>query len=597
MRSSDAMTLERAKRLFESGRLEEAATAIQLLVDESPADGKLWFELAQILRDLGRFLEALSAYREATKLLPGNPEPAKWLGLCVEACAGEYPPVQFLDDVELCLSNSTLDPGRFSVAVSELYLDKAEVRNLLGQMDRDGISLPDETVVLDAISTLSDPVFRRVMAGAVIFDHRLEQVFTAIRAFLLRKASEGTLAAFIPEKNAKFLPSLACQCFLNEYVYFIGPDEEEWLSAIMESGSIDPTVAMLLACYRSISDWEETTDLGLSSLAADLPETDLVIRLQKDEPQEEAILKQSIQSISDVINETSLTVRDQYEQNPYPRWQYLDVVEEQSPETYISQKIPGFSENTMRLTLPEEPCILIAGSGTGQLAIETAMTLRTASVTALDLSFQSLAYGMRKSKEKNVSNLTFVQGDILELSKEIGEFDLIETNGVLHHLKDPTAGWRALTGLLKSGGFMQVGLYSELGRQDVVAARQLILEQGWETSDDGIRAFRKSVMSLSDDDFIRQIMGFRDFYTLSECRDLVFHVMEHRFTLPQIAGILDNLGLEFLGFEGLSPEVTEAIRTRVPSHNAFRSLETWDAVERQNPALFANMYLFWLRKT
>ena len=40
-----------------------------------------------------------------------------------------------------------------------------------------------------------------------------------------------------------------------------------------------------------------------------------------------------------------------------------------------------------------------------------------------------------------------------------------------------------------------------------------------------------------------------DFYSLSGCRDLLFHVQEHRFTLPQLAVLLAGLGLSFLGFE------------------------------------------------
>ena len=34
----------------------------------------------------------------------------------------------------------------------------------------------------------------------------------------------------------------------------------------------------------------------------------------------------------------------------------------------------------------------------------------------------------------------------------------------------------------------------------------------------------------------------RDFYSLSTVRDLVFHVKEHQFTIPQIKRALEELG-------------------------------------------------------
>ena len=40
-----------------------------------------------------------------------------------------------------------------------------------------------------------------------------------------------------------------------------------------------------------------------------------------------------------------------------------------------------------------------------------------------------------------------------------------------------------------------------------------------------------------------------DFYTMSTFRDLLFHVQEHRFTIPKIKDCLAQLGLTFCGFE------------------------------------------------
>ena len=45
------------------------------------------------------------------------------------------------------------------------------------------------------------------------------------------------------------------------------------------------------------------------------------------------------------------------------------------------------------------------------------------------------------------------------------------------------------------------------------------------------------------------IINSVDFYSLSTLKDLLFHVQEHRFTIPQIKNHLDQLGLYFCGIE------------------------------------------------
>jgi 2-polyprenyl-3-methyl-5-hydroxy-6-metoxy-1,4-benzoquinol methylase len=49
-----------------------------------------------------------------------------------------------------------------------------------------------------------------------------------------------------------------------------------------------------------------------------------------------------------------------------------------------------------------------------------------------------------------VQNLEYAQADILKLGTVDRRFDGIEAVGVLHHLADPEAGWRALGSLLRS---------------------------------------------------------------------------------------------------------------------------------------------------
>src|SRR5690606_31045778 len=122
------------------------------------------------------------------------------------------------------------------------------------------------------------------------------------------------------------------------------------------------------------------------------------------------------------------------------------------------------------------------------------------------------------------------------------------------HLADPIAGWRVLSDVLLPGGLMVVGLYSELGRRAVVAGREYIAGQGYAATAADIRRLRRDILDLPGDHGLAPLRGKRDFYNTSECRDLLFHVQEHRFTIPQIRKALDELGLRFLGFHATNHE-------------------------------------------
>ena len=109
---------------------------------------------------------------------------------------------------------------------------------------------------------------------------------------------------------------------------------------------------------------------------------------------------------------------------------------------------------------------------------------------------------------------------------------MIESVGVLHHMDNPMAGWKVLTDCLKPNALMKIGLYSELARQHIVEIRNEIKERGTGSSNAEMRSFRDMLIA-SDKHHHKQILKSSDFYSLSELRDLLFHVEEHRFTIPK----------------------------------------------------------------
>jgi trans-aconitate methyltransferase len=169
---------------------------------------------------------------------------------------------------------------------------------------------------------------------------------------------------------------------------------------------------------------------------------------------------------------------------------------------------------------------------------------------------------------------------------------MIQSAGVLHHLADPWAGLGVLASLLRPGGVMYVALYSDIARRDVIAARKFIEQRGYGSGAEDIRACRRDLMT---DDALKNVAIFNDFFTTSECRDLLFHVQEHRMRLPEIADFLKSSGLRFLGFD-LDFRVRQQYAARFPNDRAMINLDHWHELEQDHPYTFAGMYRFWIQK-
>ena len=144
---------------------------------------------------------------------------------------------------------------------------------------------------------------------------------------------------------------------------------------------------------------------------------------------------------------------------------------------------------------------------------------------------------------------------------------------------------------------MKIGLYSETARQPIIGGRSLIAEKGYTTSSEDIRRCRQDIIAMSEDGNreMSKLCNNIDFFSLSNCRDLLFHVQEHRFTLPQIEEALQTLKLKFLGFELGNQEALREFRKSHPSKSALISLSLWHKFEFENPYKILG-YPFWCMK-
>jgi SAM-dependent methyltransferase len=295
-----------------------------------------------------------------------------------------------------------------------------------------------------------------------------------------------------------------------------------------------------------------------------------------------------------VTGNTSLIVQAQYESNPYPRWQGVPGGKKSTMECFLQQKFPAI-QSTAGFAGPVR--MLIAGCGTGQEAIYNQHCIKTSEVLAIDLSLSSLAYAIRRAQELGISDaIQFRQADILQLGHfpELQEyFDVICCGGVLHHLENPMEGWKILSGLLRPGGIMLIALYSELGRRPIAFARERIAGLGIPATPEGIRAFRNDLLKMKYTE-LADLQRDPEIYSMSNCRDLLFHPQEWRYTLEQLKRMLAELELDFVGFYGID-KAQQKYRMLFPGDPCMTNLENWSLFERQYPGTFRAMYQFCVR--
>jgi SAM-dependent methyltransferase len=384
--------------------------------------------------------------------------------------------------------------------------------------------------------------------------------------------------------------ALAQQCFINEYVFAQGENETKRAGALRDClveklAAGDEISSLLLAAVAayfplySIPNAKSLVALKWPEYAAQL------LRQQVCEPLEEMEDRLKIPTLTAIDDLTSKAVMQQYDENPYPRWTI-------NPCTVVAGDMKRHAQTIGSSEPGQRQDILIAGCGTGKHPFWIAQYFPHARILAIDLSRANLAYARRKTREEGLQNIEYAQADILKLVAIGRTFDRIDSVGVLHHLADPKAGWRVLLSLLAPAGVMRVGLYSEAARRDVVQARALIAEGGYRPTIEGIRTLRQKIIR---DQHWEMVLNSNDFYSASGCRDLLFNVMEHRFTIPEIASFLKEHGLVFHGFE-LDGAVIEKFQQRYPGSEALINLECWNAFEADNPKTFRGMYVFTVSK-
>ncbi|WP_024583768.1 MULTISPECIES: class I SAM-dependent methyltransferase [Bradyrhizobium] len=447
----------------------------------------------------------------------------------------------------------------------------------------------------DGITRLASDLFlRAAMEATTLASMQLEVLLGYARTELLRLASQQDPDESDADDDVvAFACALARQCFINEYVYAQADAEsvladglrDRLLQNLASGATVAPLALAVVAAYVPLHAVPGADAL----LRRDWPAAVTgLLRVQLREPREELEERSAIAALTPIRNDTSVEVMRQYEENPYPRWTVNPLT------AFAADLARGRTVATAEQQAERD--ILIAGCGTGSHAIQIAQVYPNARLLAVDISMTSLAYARRKTRELGLRNIEYAQADILELGAIDRNFDSIESVGVLHHLAEPLAGWKVLVSLLRPGGTMRIGLYSELARRVIVEARSRIAARNYRATADDIRRCRQEIFREAEQ--WKPLIGAKDFYSASGCRDLLFNVMEHRLTIPEIAAFLNAHGLTFEGFEPFDdPAVLEKFRKQAPGTADETNLDQWHRFEIEHPETFWDMYVFTVRKS
>jgi 2-polyprenyl-3-methyl-5-hydroxy-6-metoxy-1,4-benzoquinol methylase len=547
-----------AKRHQQQNKLNDAARVYKRLLLLQPDHAEAHNNLGLVLLAQGKLAEASARFAQALTLMPQLFE--QFNGVCA-TLAAVLPPIG--------------EAMRRAIAA---WPNRLTADQLLG-----GAGLR---------AICDDPLLLCMLQSVPARKTELELVLTSLRAALLAEAGDAQ-----DDSVLVFCCAMAKQCFINEYVFTATVDEDAQVDrlkamlgdAIASGAAIAPMRLAALAMYLPLHALPSADALLARTWPPALAE---VLTQQLREPRQELALRSTIARLTPIDDDVSLRVQQQYEENPYPRWvRVAGNVEPVAIDQHLRNKFPTAAFTPLGKT--ESFDILVPGCGTGLQSTEVVQCYQGARVLAVDLSLSSLCFAKRMTPAPLAARIEYLQGDILKLGSIGRSFDMIDVTGVLHHMADPIESWRILLDLLRPGGIMHLGFYSELGRRDLVAARAFIVQRGYAATPADIRRCRQDLLKTP----MGIIARFTDFFSTSECRDLLFHVQESHMTIPAIKAFIDGHALKFIGFD-LDDTAAQNFRALFSANGwSMTDLDKWHAVETQHPNIFSGMYQLWVQKS
>ena len=279
-----------------------------------------------------------------------------------------------------------------------------------------------------------------------------------------------------------------------------------------------------------------------------------------------------------------------YDRFPYPG----DPLQDGPPPGYNWRWCVDSARAAALGCLPAGPRrwrILDAGCGTGVSSDYLCHLNPGSRLLAVDISAGALEVARerlhRSGAAAQVEELRIEQRSLLDLQDE-GEFDYINSVGVLHHLREPQAGLQALAARLAPGGVLHLFLYADGGRWEIHRTQRALDLLGAGTGAEGLRLGRALFEALPAENRLRRHHEQRwalDTAADANFADMYLHPQESSYNLERLFALIESSGLEFAGFS--NPQVWDPARLLqgdlLERARQLSDRQRWQLVEELDP--------------
>ena len=225
-----------------------------------------------------------------------------------------------------------------------------------------------------------------------------------------------------------------------------------------------------------------------------------------------------------VRRDVTAEVRAFYEVTPFPNYNDIDDV-----GTLVEKAQEGVFTRLLDEQIPFWTRVLEVGCGTGQLSNFLSVAART--VVGTDVCLNSLRLGQQFKERNCLARVAFIQMNLFRPVFRPETFDLVISNGVLHHTADPRRAFETIATLVRPNGYILIGLYHRYGRL-VTDLRRLIFRafgDRWQFLDPNLRRRGSSAA--------KKRAWFMDQYR---------HPHESKHTMGEVLHWFDEVGFEFV---------------------------------------------------
>ena len=493
------------------------------------------------------------------------------------------------DKINLLLDQCT----NYSLTISKSLFGKLKKHLQINEF----LSLKKENYnvenIIDICFYLNKTYFPKLLSNLIITDIDFFILCQNLREFILLNCGK-----FKENKDVlNIIQSIAKQCHINEYIFNINNKEKIIFNKLKNLSILEINRGRFISELELyvLSSYEYLDYLHNYVENLDKIDTSKILsKIFKNSLKEKEMQSQFL-STKILDNTVSQAVSSMYEENPYPRWE----VESISQDNLTMRQFANYK----KLISHDFDCtdkiikVLVAGCGTGQQIVSLSGLFKNSLIDAIDISAASLAYAKRKVEELKLDNINFSKTDILDLQSFNKKYDYIECSGVLHHMEDPEKGFEILVNSLNSNGIIKVGLYSSIARSTINKAREFIKNKNIKFSIENLRDFRTNVIEKEPiyKEFDK-LLNYADFYSTSNCRDLLFHIQEKQYNLKDIKKLIDKFNMKFAGFDFNNQYTHQYFKNSFPQQYSEYNLNNWEKYEQENIDTFLGMYNFFLIK-